>query len=97
MRRLFPSLAIGSERPSGSTIPISMPGVSIGSIRQEIFFGSKSVGSVEQEGKTETGALSRWSFTKITSNSFHWLGESFASEDNPWRLVVEVLAQRKAV
>jgi hypothetical protein len=51
---------------------------------------------IVQEGKTESGALSRWSFTRITPNSFHWLGESSASEDNPWQLIVEVLAQRKA-
>jgi len=49
-----------------------------------------------QEGKTETGALSRWSFTNITPNSFHWLGESSASEDGPWQLMVEVLARRSA-
>jgi len=48
-----------------------------------------------QEGKTESGALSRWSFTNITPNSFHWLGESSASEGASWQLVVEVLAQRK--
>src|SRR6266478_364108 len=47
MRRLFPSPATGLERPSGSTTPISMPGVSIGSIRPEMSFGSKSGGSAE--------------------------------------------------
>jgi hypothetical protein len=51
---------------------------------------------IVQEGKTESGALSRWSFTRITPSSFHWLGESSASEDNAWQLIVEVLAQRKA-
>jgi hypothetical protein len=51
---------------------------------------------IVQEGKTESGALSRWSFTKITPNSFHWLGESSASADHSWQLVVEVLAQRKS-
>src|SRR5258708_19139024 len=51
---------------------------------------------IVQEGKTETGALSRWSFTNITPNSFHWLGESSASRDGPWQLMVEVLARRRA-
>jgi len=51
---------------------------------------------IVQEGKSESDALSRWSFTKITPYSFHWLGESSASGDNSWRLVVEVLARRKA-
>jgi len=63
--------------------------------RQQI--GRQRGEDIVQEGKTETGTLSRWSFTKITPNSFQWLGESSASEDNPWQLVVEVLAQRKAV
>jgi hypothetical protein len=51
---------------------------------------------IVQEGKTETGALSRWSFTNITPNSFHWLGESSANEDGSWQLMVEVLARRRA-
>ena len=62
--------------------------------RQQI--GRQRGENIVQEGKTESGALSRWSFTNITPNSFHWLGESSASEDTPWQLVVEVLAQRKA-
>ena len=61
--------------------------------RQQL--GRQRGDDVVQEGKTETGALSRWSFTNITPNSFHWLGESSASGDGSWQLVVEVLAQRK--
>jgi hypothetical protein len=49
---------------------------------------------IVQEGKTEQGALSRWSFTKITPNSFHWLGEQSTGGNDSWRLVVEVFAQR---
>jgi len=62
--------------------------------RQQL--GRQRGDDVVQEGKTETGALSRWSFTNITPNSFHWLGESSASGDGSWQLVVEVLAQREA-
>src|SRR5712671_4829283 len=62
--------------------------------RQQL--GRQRGDDVVQEGKTETGALSRWSFTNITPNSFRWLGESSASEGASWQLVVEVLAQRKA-
>jgi hypothetical protein len=51
---------------------------------------------IVQEGTTESGARSRWSFTRITPDSFHWLGEASASGDSAWRLMVEVLAQRKA-
>jgi hypothetical protein len=62
--------------------------------RQQI--GRQRGDDIVQEGKTETGALSRWSFTNITPNSFHWLGESSASEDGSWQLMVEVLARRRA-
>jgi hypothetical protein len=62
--------------------------------RQQI--GRQRGDDIVQEGKTESGALSRWSFTDITPNSFHWLGESSTSEGASWQLVVEVLAQRRA-
>jgi hypothetical protein len=63
------------------------------SFRQQI--GRQRGDDIVQQGKTESGALSRWSFTKITPNSFHWLGESSAGLDNSWRLGAEVLAQRR--
>lgn len=50
---------------------------------------------IVQEGTTETGALSRWSFTEITPNSFLWLGEAKPPDASGWRLVVEVRAQRR--
>jgi hypothetical protein len=51
---------------------------------------------IVQEGETESGGRSRWSFTGITPNAFRWLGEASAGGGDSWRLVVEVLAQRKA-
>ncbi len=61
--------------------------------RQQI--GRRSGADIIQEGRTESGGLSRWSFTEITSASFRWLGE--ASQDGAsWHLVVEVLARRVA-
>jgi hypothetical protein len=50
---------------------------------------------IVQEGTTDTGMLSRWSFTRITPNSFHWLGEARSESDPDWRLLVEVLARRR--
>jgi hypothetical protein len=50
---------------------------------------------IVQEGTTESGALSRWSFTKITADSFHWLGEGKPAGASDWQLVVEVLAERR--
>ena len=51
---------------------------------------------IVQEGSTESGERSRWSFTKITENSFHWLGQAQAAEAADWRLVVEVKAKRRS-
>jgi hypothetical protein len=49
---------------------------------------------IVQEGRHESGALMRWSFTRITPDSFHWLGEVSADGGANWRLQVEVLARR---
>jgi hypothetical protein len=50
--------------------------------------------NIVQDGKTEAGALSRWSFTRITPRSFHWLGEVSMDGGATWHLAVEVLARR---
>jgi hypothetical protein len=49
---------------------------------------------IVQEGKHESGAILRWSFTEITPDSFHWLGEVSADGGANWRLQVEVFARR---
>ena len=49
---------------------------------------------IVQEGTTETGTLSRWSFTEITSDSFRWKGEASFDKGASWRLLVEVFARR---
>ena len=49
---------------------------------------------IVQEGRHESGALMRWSFTRIKPDSFHWLGEVSADGGASWRLQVEVLARR---
>jgi hypothetical protein len=51
---------------------------------------------IVQEGKLDSGALLRWSFTDVTSDSFHWLGEHSADNGATWRLQVEVFARRVA-
>lgn len=50
---------------------------------------------IVQEGRHESGALMRWSFTRIKPESFHWLGEISADNGANWRLQVEVLARRR--
>ena len=49
---------------------------------------------IVQEGRHESGALLRWSFTRIEPDSFRWLGEVSADNGANWRLQVEVLARR---
>lgn len=51
---------------------------------------------IVQEGTTSSGELSRWSFTRITENSFHWLDEARAASAEEWRLAVEVKATRRS-
>jgi len=49
---------------------------------------------IVQEGRHESGALLRWSFTRIEPDSFRWLSEVSADNGTNWRLQVEVLARR---
>jgi hypothetical protein len=49
---------------------------------------------IVQEGRHESGALLRWSFTGIKPNGFNWLGEVSADGGASWRRQVEVLARR---
>jgi hypothetical protein len=49
---------------------------------------------IVQEGKLPNGAVLRWSFTEITGNSFHWVGERSDDGGAAWWLQVEVFARR---
>jgi hypothetical protein len=60
--------------------------------RQQI--GRQHGTDIVQQGAMETGALTRWSFTEITPQSFHWTGELSMDKGTTWRLVVEVFARR---
>jgi hypothetical protein len=63
------------------------------SYRQQI--GRQQGADIVQEGMTDAGVLSRWSFTEITQRSFHWKGEASMDKGKSWRLVVEVFAHRR--
>jgi hypothetical protein len=65
------------------------------SYRQQI--GRRQGADIVQEGTTEPGALSRWSFTEITPLSFHWKAEASIDNGTSWRLFVEVFAHRRKV
>jgi len=56
--------------------------------------GRRQGADIVQEGASESGALTRWSFTEITPMSFHWKGEASMDKGATWRLLVEVFARR---
>ena len=60
---------------------------------------SRQIGRAEgkdivQLGDDSRGLKTRWRFTEITANSFHWIGEERSSESDPWQITYEHLARR---
>ena len=56
--------------------------------------GRWSGNQVVQIGTRPDGTPTRWRFTEITSESFHWLGEALAPDGVTWNLEGEFLASR---
>ncbi|MCG7508013.1 hypothetical protein [Mesorhizobium retamae] len=60
---------------------------------------SRQIGRAEgndivQIGEDSRGLKTRWRFTEITPDSFHWIGEERASDSDPWQVTYEHFAQR---
>lgn len=49
---------------------------------------------IVQVGARSDGTPTRWSFTEITPDSFHWLGEALQPDGRTWRLEGEFRATR---
>jgi hypothetical protein len=49
---------------------------------------------VVQIGTRPDGTTTRWTFTEITADSFHWFGEALEPDGNSWRVEGEFLAKR---
>jgi hypothetical protein len=49
---------------------------------------------VVQIGFRPDGTPTRWTFTEITPDTFHWLGESLRSDGKTWKLEGEFRARR---
>jgi hypothetical protein len=62
--------------------------------RQQI--GRREGKGIVQLGKTETGALSRWSFADMEPDAFRWLAEVSSDDGATWRRVVDIEATRWA-
>lgn len=50
---------------------------------------------IVQMGTRADGTQTRWRFTEITPDSFHWLGEALQPDGKTWRLEGEFRARRK--
>lgn len=60
---------------------------------------SRQIGRAEgsdivQVGVDSHGLKTRWRFTEITADSFHWIGEERISDADPWRITYEHFARR---
>ena len=51
---------------------------------------------IVQVGTRANGTVTRWRFTEITPDSFHWLGEVLESDGKTWKLEAEFRARRMA-
>jgi hypothetical protein len=49
---------------------------------------------IVQIGMRANGTPTRWRFTEITSNSFHWLGEALQPDGLTWQLEAEFRGKR---
>ena len=55
----------------------------------------RRVGSdIVQVGARSDGTPTRWQFTEITADSFHWLGEALEPDGKTWKLEGEFRAKR---
>jgi hypothetical protein len=52
-------------------------------------------GDILQEGTRADGTKTRWRFTEITADSFHWRGEALYPHKETWMLEGEFLAKRR--
>ena len=102
-RDVGPSPLLGPWTFHGTTLRVYDPGIDAWHVfwsdpRNRYF--SRQLGRAEgdtivQQGADDTGASVRWSFSRITANSFRWLGERSHDGGATWRIEVEFLARRK--
>ena len=99
--RAKPADALGPVQFYGTTLRIYDPAIDAWHIlwsdpvRQ---YYTRQIGrplgpDIVQVGTDGAGARTRWSFTEITDNSFHWTGER-SGDGAQWQTVVEFFARR---
>jgi hypothetical protein len=60
----------------------------------ELQFGNWNGADILQTGQRPDGTKTRWTFTDITADSFHWRGEALYPNHAEWKLEGEFLARR---
>jgi hypothetical protein len=86
----------------GTTLRIWDPAIQAWRIRwmnpvtghEERQTGRKVGGEIVQIGARIDGTPTRWRFTEITHDSFHWVGEALEADGSTWKLEGEFLARR---
>ena len=61
---------------------------------RETQIGRRIGEEIVQTGARADGQATRWRFTEITSNGFHWIGEALDTDGRSWRLEGEFIAAR---
>jgi hypothetical protein len=61
---------------------------------EERQIGRKIGSEIVQVGVRVDGTPTRWRFTEITADSFHWLGEALVADGATWKLEGEFRDRR---
>ena len=61
---------------------------------RETQIGRRIGEEIVQTGSRADGQATRWRFTEITAERFHWLGEALEGDGRTWRLEGEFIATR---
>jgi hypothetical protein len=64
-------------------------------LHYEVQTGNWNGKDILQTGERVDGTKTRWTFTDITADSFHWRGEALYPHATTWTLEGEFLAKRR--
>ena len=86
----------------GTTLRVWDPGIQAWRVtyinpvngQRDELIGRRSGNDIVQIGTHADGTPIRWSFTEISENSFHWLGEALGPDGKSWKLEGEFRARR---
>jgi len=92
----------GADNMYGTTLRLWDPAILAWRIRwanpvsghEERQTGRKVDSEIVQIGARLDGTPTRWRFTEITANSFHWIGEVLESDGESWKVEGEFRARR---